>query len=255
MNHRTADTLETLFSLEGRVGIITGASSGIGLATSLVLAGAGARVYDLSRTRRDNPPVEGITRLQANVLDTEAVGKLVADIAAKEGHIDFLVNNAGMTHKCRAEDFPADQWEKILHTNLGALFNLSKLLYPYLKQSEYIGRIVNISSMAAHLGFSQVIPYCTTKSGVLGLTHGLSVEWVHDNILVNSVAPGWFPSKMSVQVMDDARKEKILNRMPMHRFGDPKDIGSMILFLLSPAASYITGQDFAVDGGALAFGF
>ena len=75
------------------------------------------------------------------------------------------------------------------------------------------------------------------------------------NILVNSVAPGWFPSKMSVQVMDDARKEKILNRMPMHRFGDPKDIGSMILFLLSPAASYITGQDFAVDGGALAFGF
>ena len=221
----------------------------------IVLAGAGARVYDLSRTLRDNPPVEGITRLQANVLDTEAVGKLVADIAAKEGHIDFLVNNAGMTHKCRAEDFPADQWEKILHTNLGALFNLSKLLYPYLKQSEYIGRIVNISSMAAHLGFSQVIPYCTTKSGVLGLTHGLSVEWVHDNILVNSVAPGWFPSKMSVQVMDDARKEKILNRMPMHRFGDPKDIGSMILFLLSPAASYITGQDFAVDGGALAFGF
>lgn len=109
--------------------------------------------------------------------------------------------------------------------------------------------------MAAHLGFSEVVPYWSTKAAVLGITRGLAVEWVNDNILVNSVAPGWFPSKMSQQVMDEERKKKILNRMPLHRFGETKDIGAMVLLLLSDGAKYITGQDFAVDGCTLTYGY
>ena len=89
----------------------------------------------------------------------------------------------------------------------------------------------------------------------MGITRGLAVEWVNDNILVNSVAPGWFPSKMTQQVMDEERKKKILNRMPLHRFGETKDIGALVLFLLSNGAKYITGQDFAVDGGTLSYGY
>jgi NAD(P)-dependent dehydrogenase (short-subunit alcohol dehydrogenase family) len=255
MEKYVANTLEGLFSLEGRVGIITGASSGIGLAVSTLLADAGAKVYDLSRTLRDNPQHQNITRIQADITNIAIVKEIVREIAGKEGHIDFLINNAGTTHKCRAEVFPEEKWDSIVATNLDAVFKISQALFPYLTKSQYIGRIVNISSMAGHLGFSEVVPYCSTKSGVIGLTHGLAVEWVNDNILVNSVAPGWFPSQMSVKVMDDERKAKILNRMAMHRFGDTKDIASMVLFLLSNAATYITGQDFAVDGGALALGF
>lgn len=105
------------------------------------------------------------------------------------------------------------------------------------------------------MGFSEVVPYCSSKGAVLAMTRGLAVEWAADNITVNSIAPGWFPSELTKSVMDEARKEKILARMPFHRFGDTKDLGQMALFLLSDGAKYITGQDFAVDGGALAYGF
>jgi NAD(P)-dependent dehydrogenase (short-subunit alcohol dehydrogenase family) len=109
--------------------------------------------------------------------------------------------------------------------------------------------------MAAHLGFSEVVPYCTSKAAVLGLMRGLAVEWAGDGILVNAVAPGWFPSEMTRGVMDPDRRKKILARMPLHRFGEPDELAAAVLFLLSPAASYITGHELAVDGGALAFGY
>ena len=109
--------------------------------------------------------------------------------------------------------------------------------------------------MAAHLGFSEVVPYCVSKSAVCGLTRGLAIEWANDNMCVNSIAPGWFPSELSKQVMTPERKAAILARMPVHAFGDTRDLGAMAKFLLSDGATYITGQDFAVDGGALAYGF
>ena len=109
--------------------------------------------------------------------------------------------------------------------------------------------------MSAHLGFSEVVPYCTSKGAVLAMTRGLAVEWAGDNICVNSIAPGWFRSKMLQQVVDEEREKKILGRMPFHAYGDTRDLGEMARFLIGPGASYITGQDFAVDGGALAFGY
>jgi NAD(P)-dependent dehydrogenase (short-subunit alcohol dehydrogenase family) len=109
--------------------------------------------------------------------------------------------------------------------------------------------------MASYLGFSEVVPYCASKSAVIGITRGLAVEWASQNVLVNSVSPGWFPSLMNQQVMDVERQKKILSRMPLHRYGRPEELAAMICFLASPAASYITGQDFSVDGGALAFGY
>lgn len=128
--------------------------------------------------------------------------------------------------------------------------------FPYLRKSQHAGRIINITSMAAHLGFAEVTPYCSTKAAVAGITRGLAIEWANNNVLVNSVAPGWIQTNLTQAVADPDRLAKILNRMPLHRYGHPrKAVGTMVWFLVSDAASYITGQDFAVDGGALSYGF
>ena len=247
-----------LFDLKGRTGIVTGASSGIGLGTANVLAEAGARVYVFSRTGALKDPSEycheNIIHIKADVCDRAQMAEKVKEIGERDG-IDFLINNAGVTVKCRAENFKMEDFDRIQAVNVRAVFQLSCLCYPYLKKSPHMGRIINISSMSAHLGFSEVVPYCASKGAVLAMTRGLAIEWANDNITVNSIAPGWFPSEMNKQVMDAERKAKILSRMPVHKFGDTRDIGAMALFLVSDGAKYITGQDYAVDGGALAFGY
>ncbi|WP_312426505.1 SDR family NAD(P)-dependent oxidoreductase [Lacrimispora sp.] len=245
-------------NLTGKTGIITGGSSGIGFATANVLAEAGALVYAVSRSGK--PKIQGkkghpgVIHLAADVCDYEALSELVNRIGMEHG-IDFLINNAGITVKCRAEKFLDSDFERIHQVNVNSVFKLSCLCFPYLTQSIHKGRIINITSMAAHLGFSEVVPYCSSKGAVLSMTRGLAVEWAGDRINVNSIAPGWFPSEMSRNVMDEERKQKILSRMPVHQFGDPRDIGEMAKFLVSDSSEYITGQDFAVDGGALSFGY
>jgi len=257
MQTQTAETLEKMFSLEGKRGILTGGSSGLGLATSQVLADAGAEVFVLSRSGKvkvehaaQNPSIHHIA---AEVCDYDTIKKTVDQIGG-DG-LDFLINNAGITEKARAEDFALESFAKIQQVNVEAIFNLCKVCYPYLKEAAGAGRIVSISSLAAQLGFAEVAPYCASKSAVSGLMRGLAIEWAQNNILVNTIAPGWFPSEINKQVVDNERQKKILNRMPLHRYGDPNELAAMVLFLVSPAATYITGQDFTVDGGALAFGF
>lgn len=253
--------LEQLYSLKGKTIIVTGASSGLGLSMTIMLAECGAKVYGLSRRgipeKEVGTPSHGeIIFDKLDVTDKASVQKKFKEIAdANNGVIDVLVNNAGVTIKNRAEEFTAKDWEYIQSINVSAVFSCCQEAYPYLKMANNVGRIINISSMASFLGFSEVVPYSSSKAAVLGITRGLSVEWAQDNILINSVSPGWFPSEMTQGVMDDDRKAKILNRMPLHRFGKPEELAAMISFLASPAASYITGQDFSVDGGALAFGY
>ena len=231
--------------LDGRVGIVTGGSSGIGYAIADTLAKAGATVYAVSRTGNVK---EGMAPSEPGVVHVRG------DVAAARG-LDFLVNDAGITKKCRVEDFPMEDFARILEVNVTSIFHLCQVCYPYLKKSPHKGRIISISSMAAHLGCSEGVPYCTSKAAVCGMTRGLAVEWANDNLCVNSIAPGWFPSEMSKQVMTPERKAAILGRMPVHAFGDTRDLGEMARFLLGDGAKYITGQDFAVDGGALAYGF
>lgn len=243
--------------LAGRTGIVTGASSGIGLTVANMLAEAGAVVYAVSRSGGPKGAEVYHSRVigvKGDVTDFAAMEAVVCEIGTDRG-IDFLVNNAGITVRKRAELFSDEDFDRIHKVNVYSVFKLSCLCYPYLKASPFVGRIINIASMAAHQGFSEVVPYCSSKAAVLGLTRGLAVEWRGDSILVNSVSPGWFPSELTKGVMDPERKAKILNKIPLGRFGDPKAVGAVIRFLLSDDALYITGQDFAVDGGALAFGF
>ncbi|MGI6069058.1 MAG: SDR family NAD(P)-dependent oxidoreductase [Blautia sp.] len=257
MNHM--EYVNGLFGLEGHVGIVTGASRGLGMGVAKVLTEAGATVYNLDVIPRgDDEKIGGnMIDVQVDLLDREATKKVIDEIAAKEGHLDFLINNAGITFKCRAEEFPMDRYRKIQDLNLETVFEISRMCYPYLKKSEYVGRILSISSMAAHMGFTGVVPYCMTKSGILGLTRGLAEEWKDDNILVNSIAPGWFLTKLNGGMFaENPDREKAALAKPMlGRFGYPVEIGYMALFLLSQASTYLTGQDFAVDGGALSHGF
>ncbi len=246
--------------LSGYTGIVTGGSSGIGLDIANVLAIHGATVYIISRTGcvKDGLPDSepGTIHIKGDITDRDSMEKIIAEIASKhDGHIDFLVNNAGATYKCLAQDVPEKEFDRVLDTNVKYVFMMAQLCYQYLKKSPFKGRIVNISSMSAHLGFSLVVPYCTSKAAVCGLTRGLAIEWANDNICVNSIAPGWFHSKMLDEVMDDKRREQILNRIPVHDFGDTKDLGALAAFLIGPHGSYVTGQDYALDGGALAFGY
>lgn len=270
-----------MFDLTGKTGIITGASGGIGLAAAHILAEAGAKVYALSRTgapkaeavntgapkaelvNTDVPKAEAkntdaskgeICHIKADINDYKRLEQIVEEIGERDG-IDFLINNAGVSVKKRAEEITDEEFDSVIRTNVSSVYKLSCLCYPYLKEAKGRGRIVNISSMAAHLGFSLVTPYCVSKSAVLGITRGLAIEWAEDNINVNSIAPGWFPSKLLQDVMDEERKAKILSRMPLHEFGETNQIGAMLLYLVADESGYVTGQDYAVDGGALAFGF
>lgn len=254
------DVLNQFFSLDGRVGIVTGASSGIGRAIAHLLADAGATVFNFSRraTQTEGLDFELNPRVidrAVDITDSPSIEQAVNSIGDAEG-IDFLVNCAGITRRVRAENVDEDWWSAIHRTNVDAAFFMAKQCHPYLKRSSTAGRVVNISSMAAHLGFSEVTPYCSTKAAVVGITRGLAVEWAADNILVNAVAPGWIRTDMTKVVADPERLAKIIGRMPLHRYGHPRnDIATMVWFLVSNAACYVTGQEFAVDGGALSFGF
>ena len=241
------DYVASLFDLTGHVGIITGASRGLGLGQAKVLTDAGATVYNLD--------------LMPHTDEEEIAGGRMTDVICDSVRMPNRkpksAKRVTITYKCRAEEFPEDRLDKIMEINLKTPLMLSRICYPYLKESQYIGRIVTISSMAAYMGFTGVLPYDMTKSGVLGLTRGLAEEWKNDNILVNSVAPGWFLTKLNEGMFEQNpdRKAAALAKPMLPKFGRPVEIGYMMLFLLSGASTYLTGRDFPVDGGATSHGF
>lgn len=240
-----------LFSLRGRVGIVTGGSRGLGLGIARLLAELGATVHVVSRSGGAGEP--RITHHRLDVTDGRAVQRWIGGFAEKG--LDFLVNNAGVTTRSSFAKSTDEDWRRIFEVNVLAGARLARLAYPYLLKSKHGASVVFITSMAAHLGFSEVASYCASKAGVLGTMRSLAVEWAGDGIRVNSVAPGWFPSSMTAQVVDPVRKQKILSRMPMHRFGAAGELAPAVAFLLCSASSYITGHDLAVDGGALSYGY
>lgn len=250
-----ATRLVARYGLAGRRAVVAGASDGLGLACARELAALGAAVTALSRSgvARDGVAETGIVHRRCDVADPDAVRAAIA--AAGADGVDILVLAAGATRRCRAEAVEDGEWRRLLAIDLDAAFWLCRAAHPYLKASPLPGRIIAITSMAAHLGFAEVVPYVAAKAGLSGLVRGLAVEWAGDGILVNAVAPGWFPSALTAGVMDAERRARILARMPLHRFGEHRELAAAVAFLASPAASYITGAELPVDGGALAYGY
>jgi NAD(P)-dependent dehydrogenase (short-subunit alcohol dehydrogenase family) len=253
------------FSLEGKVALITGASRGIGEATAIRFARAGA---DVVVTSRKLPALEEVAEkaraegtralaIEAHVGRMDQLQPLVDRVVAEFGKVDILVNNAGTNFFAPAIDMDEKGWDSVLNLDLKGLFFLSQACARVMRDNGG-GRIVNISSVS---GLRVQVPtghYSIAKAGVIMATKVMALEWADFNIRVNCIAPGAIDTRLYHSIfslMPDeesiARKAEAAARIPMKRIGDPTELADAVLFLASDAASYVTGQTFAVDGGSL----
>jgi len=245
------------FRLDGRVAIVTGASSGLGARMARVLAGAGARVAVAARRldRLDKLVNElgedAALAVECDVTDDGARRRLVDVTTERLGPIDVLVNNAGIANPTPALEESVEHFRATLDSNLVSVFALSQLVGHGMVERGS-GTIVNVASMLG-LVASGMVPqasYVASKHGVVGLTRELAAQWARRGVRVNAVAPGWFPSEMTEDMFDDERSVAWVRRnAPMGRGGNEEELDGAVLFLASGASSYVTGQVLCVDGG------
>ena len=244
------------FSLEGKLAVVTGGGTGIGLGIAKAFIDAGARV--IITGRRVSVLKEAIVSLGPmadfrvnDVTKTDKIPDFINEIENNIGTIDILVNNAGIHHKAWAQETTDSDFERIIQTNLLSVFSLTRECARKMLERKK-GSIIMISSMAGLFGIDRVVAYGVSKSALIGLVNSLVTEYSKNNVRVNAIAPGWIESNMFLTAIneDPARKEKIKNRIAMDHFGKPEDIGNSAVFLCSEAAKYITGVILPVDGGA-----
>jgi len=241
--------------LKDKVGIVTGGGRGIGREIALTLAREGTNIVlvdvdenTLSQTAKEieNIGVKVMTSRTdvTNMADTE---KLADEVNNKFGRIDILVNNAGITRDNLIMRMKEDEWDKVLSINLKGTFNCTKAVSRYmLKQRN--GKIVNIASIIGIGGNAGQANYAASKAGVIALTKSAAKEFASRNINANAIAPGFIQTAMT-DVLKEEVKQKMLERIPLARLGTARDVANAVLFLVSPAADYITGQTLVVDGG------
>jgi NAD(P)-dependent dehydrogenase (short-subunit alcohol dehydrogenase family) len=238
-----------------RTAIITGGGSGIGLAIAGRFVNAGIRTIIIGRDLQKLAAAQqelgdNCYPITHDLNDLPTLPELVRQIISRFGQIDILVNNAGINMKKDFQEVTDEEFDNILHTNLKAVFALSrevvKTMLPRRK-----GNIINISSMASQYGIPKVIAYTASKAAIEGMTRAMAVELSPEGILVNCIAPGFIATEMSAKALngDPERKQKVFARTPMGRLGDPGEIGDAALFLASDKASYLTGVVLPVDGG------
>jgi NAD(P)-dependent dehydrogenase (short-subunit alcohol dehydrogenase family) len=255
------DSLESIFSVKGHRALITGASSGLGVECATALAIAGADVALVAR-RKDR-----VAKLAADLATThgvKAVGigadvtreadldRVITEVTTAIGDVDILVNNAGVSPTGRAENFKREAWDETLAVNLTAPMMLSQRIARRLIETKQPGRIINMCSIYASVASSvyRLSAYAATKAALANLTRQLAVEWAGYGILVNAIAPGWIPTEATeAGIAKPANKERMESFTPMKRLGLAHEIRGAVIFLASPASSYVTGSVISVDGG------
>ena len=251
-----------LFDLSGRVALITGGSRGLGLQ---IAKGYGAHGAKLALTARKASELEeakaelvklgyDVFVMPSDLGKPETITPMVDAVIAHFGKIDILVNNAGASWGAPATEYPLDAWNKIINTNLTGSWLVTQQVGAKSMVPNKCGAIISIASVAGlrgQLGPMQTIAYNTSKGGLVNFTRALAAEWAPHNIRVNAIAPGFFPSKMSAGLLSVIDKQ-IIGMTPMGRLGGEEDLMGPAIFLASDAASYVTGQILAVDGGMTA---
>jgi gluconate 5-dehydrogenase len=246
-----------LFSLSGRIALVTGASRGLGLAMAEGLAEAGATVVLNGRDasvlaeRADALAKRGLSACVAafDVTDEAAAHAAVARIVAEQGSLDILIANAGIHRAHRLGQWRSEDWRTVMNTNLDACFLLAQQAAMTMIPRRY-GRIIFTASLTGLMGRATIAAYCAAKAGLAGLMRSLAAELGEHGVTCNAIAPGYFETDMSAKMRGDpAAVERIVNRTPLRRWGKPHDLAGVAVFLASPAASFITGQQIVVDGG------
>lgn len=248
--------------LEGRVAVVIGGTSGIGLALSNGLADAGADVVPISR-RADMVDQAAASvesrgrkslRLIADALDRAALTAALEATLAAFSKVDILVNCAGITKRTPSLDVSDAEWDSILSTNLTGTFRACQVFGRSMLENGY-GRIINIASLTSFVGLHEVAAYTASKSGVAGLTRALAVEWGPRGVNVNAIAPGVFRTALNTKLLDESgRGQELLERTPLKRFGRVEELAPACVFLASEGASFVNGEVLTVDGGFLASG-
>jgi NAD(P)-dependent dehydrogenase (short-subunit alcohol dehydrogenase family) len=243
--------------LSGRVAVVTGASRGIGRAIALELGGAGAKLALLGRDAAKLAETLSMVRALGGEAETyicdvrhEAQVKQAAEqVKARFGVVHILVNNAGTALRKNIIDFSFDEWRALTDTNITGVFLMCKYVVPMMKGHGY-GRIINLTSIMAHVTTPGRGVYSATKHAVLGLTRALALELVDENINVVAISPGFIATDLTAPLRaDPAKNAALLEQTPMHRWGQAEEIASMALYICSGAAAFMTGSDVLVDGG------
>ena len=249
----------TRWSLQNKYALVTGGTKGIGRATTMELLNFGARVCVVSRSEED---IARFTKEHKNLIGIKAdlsipaeYAKVIDFVESNFNKLDILINNVGLNIRKKTVEYTPDEYDQIVNTNLRSAFELSRMTYPFLKESEE-GNIVNVSSIAGQKHIRTGSIYGMTKAAMIQLTKNLAGEWAADNIRVNAVAPWYIRTPLAETVLKNKDYyDEVISRTPMQKVGDPEDVASTIAFLCMPVAKYITGQCISVDGGFTIYGF
>ncbi len=255
----------SMFNLTGRTALITGSSAGIGLALAKGLLSAGARVVLNGRDEhklqvsaemlQQTLPAAEQHRVLKQAFDVTQPASVQAGVLAVEQQvrqIDILINNAGMTYRSPLEQFPTEQWQRIMSTNLDSAFFVSRAVVPAMIERRS-GKIVNICSVQSELGRPGIAPYAASKGALKMLTKGMAIDWGRHGIQVNGLGPGYFKTELTQSlVADQAFSAWLINRTPSARWGDAEDLVGAAIFLCSDASRFVNGHILYVDGGVTA---
>ena len=246
------------FDLSGRVAVVTGGNSGIGLGIAVGLAQAGAAIGIAGRrAERNSAACRSIAALdveaaaiEADVCSEASCRAMIEAAVARFGRIDILVNNAGTAIRKQPESYTPAEWSKVIETNLTGAFHCAHAAYPHMRRGGG-GKIINIGSMLSIFGASFAVAYAASKGGIVQMTKVLACAWAKDNIQANAILPGWIDTPFTRTARQEVPglSERVLARTPAGRWGTPADLAGIAVFLASPASDFVTGAAIPVDGG------
>jgi 2-deoxy-D-gluconate 3-dehydrogenase len=247
-----------MFDLQNKVAVITGGNGGIGFGMAQGLATAGARIVIAARNAAKSAAAVELLHtsgaqalaIEVDVTNESSVARLFEQAQSRCGHVDILINNAGINIRKPVQSLALEEWQQVVATNLDSAFLCCRAAYPHMKSAGG-GKIINIGSMLSIFGAGFAPAYGASKGGVVQLTKSLASAWAADNIQVNAVLPGWVNTDLTrkARVEVEGLHERVLERTPARRWGEPADFAGTAIFLASAASNFITGVAIPVDGG------